>query len=645
MAGWRIGRRAGPRGEPPFYPCWPSTATGRAQRPTFRRGRAEAEAEAEAGAEAEAEAEAGAEAEAEAGAEAGAGAEAEAEAEAFCQNLAGRPIFCSTVPAMLRHAASAATMLLLALGGCRGEGERAPGVTASADAPAAPAPSASGSAASGAEADDAEASAALTIHGPPVVNLQGEAHPPPGAPEGAPRLASIAMATDVRAKPDPAARRVGMLRAGAVVEIDPAAAGTSGCPGGWRKIKPFGFVCLGDEATLDLTHPIARASARRPDVTQKLPYMYGVVTRGGPAYARIPSEEHVSQYEPSLTKHLSKWRNDKQSGATYAVELWHKWKSEPPTPALDALEQRLTDKDIPWFLQGGIAVPNLSGLIKSPNAVKIDEVKRRNGVAFVDSFLVDGRRYNVSTDLRVMPADRFRPIRGSDFHGYAIGKDIDFPFALVRRKGGKRWQWSSAKERLIEAGDLAWRSAVPLTGKQKFHNGKLHYETKDGDWVSDQYAGRIDPAKKMPKWGKDGQKWIDINITKQVLVAYEGTTAVYATLISSGEAGLEDPEKTKSTKRGIFRIHTKYLSTTMDSDEVGEEFELRDVPYVQYFQDGYALHGAYWHDGFGQPKSHGCVNLAPEDARRLFWWSEPQVPPGWHGVARSLTGTVVFIHQ
>jgi lipoprotein-anchoring transpeptidase ErfK/SrfK len=184
-----------------------------------------------------------------------------------------------------------------------------------------------------------------------------------------------------------------------------------------------------------------------------------------------------------------------------------------------------------------------------------------------------------------------------------------------------------------------------LTGKQKLVGGKLHYETKDGHWIDDRSAGRVDPAKKMPGWGKNGEKWIDVNITKQVLVAYEGTKAVYATLVSSGEAGLGDPETSKSSKRGIFRIHTKYISTTMDSDIVGEEFELRDVPYVQYFEGGYALHGSYWHDGFGQPKSHGCINLAPEDARRLFFWSEPQLPPGWHGAARSLTGTVVFVHQ
>ena len=164
-------------------------------------------------------------------------------------------------------------------------------------------------------------------------------------------------------------------------------------------------------------------------------------------------------------------------------------------------------------------------------------------------------------------------------------------------------------------------------------------------WVDDRYASRLAPAPRMPKWGKTGEKWIDINVTKQLLVAYEGEKPVYATLVSTGEAGLDDPATTKSTKRGIFRIHTKHISATMASDEVGEEFELRDVPYVQYFdKEGYALHGAYWHDRFGVPKSHGCINLAPEDARRIFHWTEPQVPAGWHGVLLPLRGTILFVH-
>ncbi|MCC6552974.1 MAG: L,D-transpeptidase [Polyangiaceae bacterium] len=479
--------------------------------------------------------------------------------------------------------------------------------------------------------------------GPPVVALSGVSTPPPPAPEGSPRLGVTGLIARVHARPSTESKRVGFLRAGAVIETEPEPAGTAGCPGGWRKIKPFGFVCVGQDVTLDLQHEIVRAASRRPDVTQKLPYMYGIVTRGGPAYARIPTDADIKRHEPSLKKHLARWAKDEVSGASYGLDVWLKWhEGPPPPPALDALEQRLTDPDIPWFLKDGRQVPNLSGLVKSADMIKVDQVDRRNGVAFVESFLHEGRRYNVSTDLRVIPADRFRPIRGSDFHGYEIGKDIDFPFALVRREGAKRFRLDGKK--LVEAGKLEWRSAVPLTGKQQFFNGVLHYETRDGDWIDDRHAGRVDPAKKMPAWGKNGEKWIDINITKQVLVAYEGTKAVYATLISSGEAGLGDHEKTKSTKRGIFRIHPKYISITMDSDAVGEEFELRDVPYVQYFEDGFALHGAYWHDKFGKPKSHGCVNLSPEDARRLFWWTEPQVPPGWHGAARSLTGTVVFIH-
>lgn len=481
--------------------------------------------------------------------------------------------------------------------------------------------------------------------GPAVVDLGGLASPPTAAPDGAARLASLAIKTDVRSRPDPSAQLIGFLRAGAIVEADPRPMGTAGCPKGWRRIKPFGYVCLGDEATLDLAHPIVRASTRRPDVTQKLPYMYGVVVRGGPAYARLPTEKALATWEPHLERHYAKWAKDEESGATYGLDLWLKWKPDvKPLPALEALEQKVTDPDVPWFLKDGGQVPNLSGLVKSSDAVKIDEIVKRNGVAFVDSFLYEGRRYNVSTDLRVMPADRFRPIRGSDFHGYRIGKDIDFPFALVRMRGAKQYLWSESKRKMVADGDLEWRSAVALTGKQKLLGGVLHYETKDGHYVDDRHAGRIDPAKRMPAWGKHGEKWIDVNISKQVLVAYEGVTAVYATLVSSGEAGLGDPDKTRSTKRGIFRIHTKFITATMDSNVVGEEFELRDVPYVQYFENGYALHGAYWHDVFGQPKSHGCINLAPEDARRLFWWSDPEVPPGWHGVAKSLTGTVVFIH-
>jgi hypothetical protein len=269
----------------------------------------------------------------------------------------------------------------------------------------------------------------------------------------------------------------------------------------------------------------------------------------------------------------------------------------------------------------------------------------RVGHAFLHTFFWNGRRYGLTGELELLPTDRLRPIQGSDFAGVQIGKDVNFPFAIVRTPDARFYVYQRSTGRVIDAGKAPYRSAVPLTGKQNFFNGVLHYEAKDGKWLSDREASRLDPAKKMPGWGKRGEKWMDINVTKQTLMLYEGETPVYATLISTGEAGLEDPERTTATKRGIFRIHTKHITATMSSNEAGEEFELREVPYVQYFdKEGYAIHGAYWHDRFGIPKSHGCINLSPEDARRIFHWTIPAVPPGWHGVLLPLKGTVVFIH-
>jgi lipoprotein-anchoring transpeptidase ErfK/SrfK len=102
-----------------------------------------------------------------------------------------------------------------------------------------------------------------------------------------------------------------------------------------------------------------------------------------------------------------------------------------------------------------------------------------------------------------------------------------------------------------------------------------------------------------------------------------------------------------STPQGIFRIFQKHVTTTMDSDVADHEFELRDVPWVMYFKGGYALHGAYWHDAFGRPRSHGCVNLAPIDARYVFFWTSPSVPEHWQATYAgdaSEPGTLVNIH-
>jgi lipoprotein-anchoring transpeptidase ErfK/SrfK len=132
------------------------------------------------------------------------------------------------------------------------------------------------------------------------------------------------------------------------------------------------------------------------------------------------------------------------------------------------------------------------------------------------------------------------------------------------------------------------------------------------------------------------EKWIEVDLSDQKLWAWDGTELVFETTISSGKAHTP-------TVQGKFRILRKYDAQLM----TGPGYYLPNVPWVMYFYAGYALHGAYWHDKWGTPTSHGCVNLRREDAKWLYDWTGPVVPEGTHSVASSKSnpGTWVLVHQ
>ncbi|MBL8683316.1 MAG: L,D-transpeptidase [Myxococcales bacterium] len=136
------------------------------------------------------------------------------------------------------------------------------------------------------------------------------------------------------------------------------------------------------------------------------------------------------------------------------------------------------------------------------------------------------------------------------------------------------------------------------------------------------------------------ERWIDVDVSTQTLIAYEGAEPVYATMVSTG--GERSP-----TQPGVFRIWGRYVAHTMDNTEsahLPNHFRLGDVPYVQFFDDDRGLHGVYWHDQFGTPRSHGCVNLSPRDARWLFRFTAGQLRPGW--ISRAMAegeGTIVRV--
>jgi lipoprotein-anchoring transpeptidase ErfK/SrfK len=120
------------------------------------------------------------------------------------------------------------------------------------------------------------------------------------------------------------------------------------------------------------------------------------------------------------------------------------------------------------------------------------------------------------------------------------------------------------------------------------------------------------------------EKWIDVNVASQTLVAYEGGLPVFQTLVSTGKAQYP-------TVIGQFRIWLRFRSQDMNGYRLGYDYYLRNVPYVQYFYQDYALHGTFWHSNFGTPMSHGCVNLPTPAAEWLFNWAEYGTLVNVHG--------------
>jgi hypothetical protein len=148
---------------------------------------------------------------------------------------------------------------------------------------------------------------------------------------------------------------------------------------------------------------------------------------------------------------------------------------------------------------------------------------------------------------------------------------------------------------------------------------------------------RVARRAKRPSDVPANGRWIHVDLSEQTLIAYEGDEPVYATVISSGKEGYEPPT-------GLFEIQQKYISTTMNATDPKDGFyEVEEVPWTLYYDGSYALHGAYWHTDFGNVRSHGCTNIAPVDARWLFYWSDPEVPPAWHGVRFHPDTTWVYL--
>ena len=206
--------------------------------------------------------------------------------------------------------------------------------------------------------------------------------------------------------------------------------------------------------------------------------------------------------------------------------------------------------------------------------------------------------------------------------------------AIVQANGLRNPNWIYVGQRLVIPGTTAAPSSsssgsthVVQRGENLYrialHYGTTVYALASANNLSNTsliYAGQrlvipgggsASPAPaSSPVSAPTAGKWIDVNLATQGLVAYEGQRPVYWATVSTGLARTP-------TVKGRFRIYSKYRSTTM----AGPGYRYTNVPYVMFFYRGYSIHGCYWHNNFGQPMSHGCVNMRSSDAQWVYNWA------------------------
>lgn len=126
----------------------------------------------------------------------------------------------------------------------------------------------------------------------------------------------------------------------------------------------------------------------------------------------------------------------------------------------------------------------------------------------------------------------------------------------------------------------------------------------------------VDPInREIADLRESDKRWIEVNVTTQRLIAWEGNKPVWAVIVSTGKYGTPTPT-------GVFAVELKYRTARMQ----GSDYDVPDVPFTMYYEGNYAIHGAYWHNRFGTPVSHGCVNVAPDHAAWLFKWASVGTP-------------------
>ncbi|BCX14712.1 MAG: hypothetical protein KatS3mg088_395 [Patescibacteria group bacterium] len=185
---------------------------------------------------------------------------------------------------------------------------------------------------------------------------------------------------------------------------------------------------------------------------------------------------------------------------------------------------------------------------------------------------------------------------------------------------------------------INYSGQLDLASRRGVFDGK-EVSVPDEVFKEDKYYAQVLGA-------TSGEKRIEVSINEQKLRAWEGDKLFLETPVSTGLRFWPTP-------KGEFRIWIKLRATKMEGGVGKYYYNLPNVPYVMFFENdeipgwrGYGIHGAYWHNDFGTPRSHGCVNLPVDVARQLYYWADPVLPEGKTSVITTTEnqGTKIIIY-
>lgn len=250
------------------------------------------------------------------------------------------------------------------------------------------------------------------------------------------------------------------------------------------------------------------------------------------------------------------------------------------------------------------------------------------GIVIAGSRVVEGERFMRLRDGNFVSRESLGWSRPSEYEGHEIGETdyLDFAFAkgtraAIRDESGARVRWAERRE-VVRVPKIEGDRAL----------------LSDGTWmsVSDLHIPRFMPP---PDEVFSGEIFIDIDLTEQMLIVYRGSRPIFATLVSTGRASTP-------TREGVFPIWVKLAETDMSNlrdEEARSHYLMEGVPWAQFFDSDIGLHAVYWHNDFGRPRSNGCVNLSPRDAKRIFELTRPSLPAGYEAILRDSEGRPTLV--